>query len=245
MNTPLYEISNLELFIAFIPVLPILFILYKWQLKVRNSLYALSRMLIQLSIVGYFLAYIFKADNALIVVGIITTMFILSGWIALHSIEKQRHILYKYAFLAIACSSSLILLLITQGVLGLNPWYQPAFMIPLASMILANAMTSVSLAAERMNAETIRGADYKIARTIAFEASLIPILNALFAAGLVSLPGMMTGQILSGVSPLIAARYQIIVMCMIFSSAGMSAAIFLSLSKNYYSSLPQPPLKTS
>ena len=58
---------------------------------------------------------------------------------------------------------------------------------------------------------------------------MIPVINSLFAVGLVSIPGMMTGQILSGVSPLIAARYQIMVMCMIFASAGISTAIFLSL----------------
>ena len=66
-------------------------------------------------------------------------------------------------------------------------------------------------------------------RIEALKASLIPITNSLFAVGLVSLPGMMTGQILSGVSPFIAARYQIMVMCMIFASAGISAASFLAL----------------
>jgi putative ABC transport system permease protein len=58
---------------------------------------------------------------------------------------------------------------------------------------------------------------------------MIPVFNALLAVGIVSLPGMMTGQILSGVSPLIAARYQIMVMCMIFASAGISTAVFLAL----------------
>jgi len=63
------------------------------------------------------------------------------------------------------------------------------------------------------------------------KAALIPIINSLFAVGLVSLPGMMTGQILSGISPLIAVRYQIMVMCMIFGAAGISAAAFLLLAK--------------
>ena len=57
----------------------------------------------------------------------------------------------------------------------------------------------------------------------------VVVVGALFAVGLVSLPGMMTGQILSGVSPFIAARYQIMVMCMIFASAGLSTALFLLL----------------
>jgi putative ABC transport system permease protein len=76
-----------------------------------------------------------------------------------------------------------------------------------------------------------RNIDYMTARGIALRAALIPITNSLFAVGLVSLPGMMTGQILSGISPLIAVRYQIMVMCMIFSAVGISTAIFLILIK--------------
>lgn len=102
-------------------------------------------------------------------------------------------------------------------------------MIPLAGMIFANAMNSVSLAGERLMAEINRNISYEQARIIALQASLIPITNSLFAVGLVSLPGMKTGQILSGVSPFIAARYQIMVMCMMFASAGISSTIFLAL----------------
>ena len=61
---------------------------------------------------------------------------------------------------------------------------------------------------------------------------MIPVINSLLAVGLVSLPGMMTGQILSGVSPLVASRYQIMVMCMIFASAGISTALFLAMIRN-------------
>jgi len=98
-------------------------------------------------------------------------------------------------------------------------------------MIFAGAMNSVSIAAERMQTEMRRDVPYMEARGVALKASLIPIVNSLFAVGLVSLPGMMTGQILSGVSPLIAARYQIMVMCMLFASAGMSSACFIALIK--------------
>ena len=65
------------------------------------------------------------------------------------------------------------------------------------------------------------------ARRTALDAALIPQLNALFAVGLVSLPGMMTGQILSGIDPLVAVRYQIMVMCMVFGSGGLAAAAYL------------------
>jgi len=85
---------------------------------------------------------------------------------------------------------------------------------------------------ERLKAELDRNISYDKAKSIALKASLIPITNSLFAVGLVSLPGMMTGQILSGISPHIAIRYQIMVMCMIFSAVGLSSYLFLTFSKN-------------
>ena len=143
--------------------------------------------------------------------------------------------LYPKAILALAIGGLTTLALVTQGVLDLTPWYWPNYFIPLAGMILANGMNSVSLAADRLQAEIGRDVPYDKARNIAFRASLIPITNSLFAVGLVSIPGMMTGQILSGVSPLIAARYQIMVMCMVFGGAGISSAVFLTLIKNDFS----------
>ncbi len=111
--------------------------------------------------------------------------------------------------------------------LELDKWYFPKYSIPIAGMIFANSMTSVSLAAERLASEISRGVDYVNARRVALQTALIPVINSLFAVGLVSLPGMMTGQILSGVSPLIAARYQIMAMAMIFASSGISTIMFL------------------
>ena len=90
-------------------------------------------------------------------------------------------------------------------------------------------MNPVSIAAERCQAELDHGHSPEKARYIAMQTAMIPLVNSLMAVGLVSLPGMMTGQILSGVSPLIAARYQILVMCMLFSASGISVACFLHL----------------
>jgi len=137
--------------------------------------------------------------------------------------------LLGYSLIAIAGGGIFNLALITQGVLHADPWYQPAVMIPLAGMIFSNAMNSVSLAGERLYSELGHHNDFRRARNTALQAAMIPLINSLLAVGLVSLPGMMTGQILAGTSPLIAARYQIIVMCMVFSSGGISAALFLWL----------------
>ena len=98
-------------------------------------------------------------------------------------------------------------------------------------MIFANAMNTVSIAAERFESE-IESRDYVHARQQAVKAAMIPQINTMFAVGLVSLTGTMTGQILAGVSPLIAVRWQIMVMCMIFGSAGISVACYLWSLKN-------------
>jgi putative ABC transport system permease protein len=148
-----------------------------------------------------------------------------------------RQTLYLKSLLAIFLGGGTTLALMSQAVLGLTPWYLPSYLIPLGGMIFANSMNSISLAGERLTAELNRDIPYNKARSIALQASLIPITNSLLAVGLVSLPGMMTGQILSGISPLIAARYQIMVMCMTFGSAGLSAAIFLVLIKKDLSRL--------
>jgi len=231
MSQSIQTIPLLNLSLAFIPALLTVGILFKWSLNSTNALYAVSRMLVQLLIIGYFLSYIFDSKNAGIILIILAVMVFASSWIALGTVTEKRLQLYKYALLSIAVGGGATLALITQGVLVLDPWYAPQSMIPIAGMIFANAMNSVSLAAERLGAEVGRNVPYDEARNIALQSSLIPVINSLFAVGLVSLPGMMTGQILSGVSPLIAARYQIMVMCMILGSAGIATAYFLVLVK--------------
>jgi putative ABC transport system permease protein len=130
---------------------------------------------------------------------------------------------------AIAASGLAMLAIVTQLVLDLPRWFEPSFVVPLAGMIFANAMNTVSLAAERFESERDRDVDIVGARRAALDAALIPQINGLLAVGLVSLPGMMTGQILSGIEPLVAVRYQIMVMCMLFGSSGLSAAAYLAL----------------
>ena len=235
MNDSIQTIPYLNLVLAFLPVIVVILILWKWKSGFGTSIYAIFRMLIQLLLIGYVLAYIFEADSSIIVIAVLAVMLFSSSWIALRTVSVSRKKLYLWCFCAITVGGGTTLLLITQGVLNLHPWYLPSYMIPLAGMIFASAMNSISLGAERLEAEISRGASFDQARNIALQASIIPITNSLFAVGLVSLPGMMTGQILSGVSPFIAARYQIMVMCMMFGSAGISSALFLMLIKREFS----------
>ncbi len=229
MKTPIQLIPFTSLALAFIPVAVVIAILYRWTRGYGTEIYGFSRMLGQLLLVGYFLAYIFEADSAWIVLLVIAVMVFASSSIALRTVKEQWRQLYWRSFISILVGGGTVLALVTQGVLALEPWYMPSYFTPLAGMIFANAMNSVSLAADRLYAEAGRDVPYEKARNIALRSSLIPMTNALFAVGLVSLPGMMTGQILSGVSPLIAVRYQIMVMCMVFGAAGISSALFLTL----------------
>jgi len=231
MEQTIATIPLTNLAIAFIPVFLVLVILARWSLPQKRTWHALVRMLVQLLLVGYVLSYIFESDSAWVIGSLLLVMVLFSSWIALNNIESSKKSLFKSAFSAIFFSSLLVLIVITQGVLSLEPWYQAKTLVPLAGMVFANGMNSVSLCGERFFSELKRGEEYINARNIAFKASMIPNINALFAVGVVSLPGMMTGQILAGVSPFIAARYQIMVMCMVFASAGLASAIFLVLNK--------------
>ncbi|MBT3216876.1 MAG: ABC transporter permease [Candidatus Marinimicrobia bacterium] len=237
MNETITTIPFSSLVLVFLPVAVVIGLLHTWSLEWKNAIYAILRMLIQLLLIGYFLSYIFESEDASITVGVLSVMVFAASWIALGSIQHKRRAFYQFALLSILVGGGLTLLLVTQFVLQLDPWFMPRYMIPLAGMIFASSMNGVSLAAERLESEMTRDVSYFKARGIALRAALIPITNSLFAVGLVSLPGMMTGQILSGISPLIAVRYQIMVMCMIFSAVGFSTAMFLMLIKPQLSEL--------
>ena len=225
----MYQITPVDLAVAFIPVLITLVIIFYWAKSVKSALIALFRMLIQLMLIGYALNFIFNANSQWLILLVLIFMLVMASWISLNALPVDKRPLFFYSISAILCGGGLNLVFITQGVLHIDPWYQPQIIIPIAGMIFSNSMNAVSLAGERLFSELEHKIDYLDARNTAFQASMIPIINSLLAVGLVSLPGMMTGQILAGTEPVIAARYQIIVMCMIFSSAGISAALFLHL----------------
>ncbi len=227
MTEHLPSITGLNLALAFVPVVLVLIILFRWSMEAGTAIYALIRMLAQLLIVGFFLNYLFAANELYLLLIVFSVMISAAAWIGLRTVPLARANLWFFSTISILLAGGSILWLVTALVLGLSPWYQPRFSIPLAGMIFANGMTSISLCAERLFTEGQRQTEYKVARNQAFQAALIPIVNSLFAVGLVTLPGMMTGQILSGVSPLIAVRYQIMVMCMLFASAGLTTYFFL------------------
>jgi len=223
-------IPVINLALVAIPAALVVLILWRWSANAGASVYALARMVIQLCLIGYILTYIFETEHAALVLCVLSIMLAVSSWIALRSVPDRRKELYFKALIATLIINACMLALITQAVLESRPWYAPSIVIPLAGMVFAVGMNGISLFVERYFAELERVDDHT-ARNIAYKATLIPITNSLLAVGLVSLPGMMTGQILSGVSPLIAVRYQIMVMLMLFASTGLTSALFYYLIK--------------
>ncbi len=231
MNTSVQAISWSGLALAFLPAAVVVGIMLRWAAGAGVALYATVRMLVQLLLIGYVLVYIFEAEQPAIIILVLIIMLVVASWIAIRPVQRKEPHVYRHALIAISVSGVLTLILVSQFVIGVDPWFSPRYLIPLAGMIFAGAMNTVSLAAERLHAETERGASREESRRIALQASMIPMINTLFAVGLVALPGMMTGQILSGVSPVVAAKYQIVVMTMLFGVSGVSAAIYIALTQ--------------
>lgn len=212
---------------ALLPVLVVAVIYARWQGSMRQVLWATTRMVVQLLLVGYALQLIFAQESKPLSLAILLLMILVSTAISLRHLSHRDRCQWQGALLAIGVAGSLNLALVVGVVLDASNWYAPDTLIPLAGMVYANCMNAVSLASERFDSDSQHGESYPVARNKAFGAAMLPQINSLLAVGLVSLPGMMTGQILSGVSPLIAVRYQIMVMCMILGSAGISAALYL------------------
>lgn len=229
MDATVSTIPLWHLLAAFAPSLLLLAIMQRWRLGAWSALYANFRMLAQLLAVGYVLTYVFETKQPIVVLAVVALMIGASSWIALRPLGEGRAARYAQVLLAISIPGVVMLGIVTQLVLDLPQWFEPHVVVPLAGMIFANAMNSVSLAAERFESEQRGGGDVAEARRVALDAALIPQINGLLAVGLVSLPGMMTGQILSGIDPLVAVRYQIMVMCMVFGSGGLGAALYLQL----------------
>lgn len=240
MNGALPTISLASLLIAFAPSLVLLAVMRRWSLSAGEALYANFRMLIQLLGVGYVLTYVFETDQFWVIAAVVFLMIGAAAWIALRPLAARSPRLFLIALAALGINGLLMLGIVTQWVLDLPRFFEPRFVVPLAGMIFANAMNTVSLGAERFESERGRGEGYVDARRSALAAALIPQVNALLAVGIVSLPGMMTGQILSGVEPMIAVRYQIMVMCMTFGTAGLAAATYLVLIKSMHATQTEP-----
>ncbi len=221
-------ISWLSLMWCSIPVLLVCVIYVYWQGRISEVLSASARMTVQLVGVGYVLVALFGNPSPWITAAVLSLMIVAAGWISVRPVQQMRGF-FKPALIALGVAVAVHLLISLKLVMGVETWYEPRVIIPLAGMYFSNAMNAISLAAERYASELTEGKSLEKAKTTAFHAAMIPQVNSLLAVGVVALPGMMTGQILSGVSPLIAVRYQIMIMTMVLGASGLGAATMLWL----------------
>ncbi len=214
-----------------------------------QMLWASVRMVVQLLAVGYLLHVVFTINSPLPVVLILLVMVGFSLQVMGARVRRKMPRFYRVVGSSIVAGCGGVTFLFCSLVVGYAPWYDPRYLIPLAGMIIGNSMNGASLAAERLAAElrerreeietaiclgaTARQASETAVRN-AFRAALIPTMNTMAAMGIVSLPGMMTGQILSGTAPTIAVRYQIAIMCAITGAVAMTAFLILLQGYRHY-----------
>jgi len=229
--------KTIELYNLLYLIIPLILVWYFYKSWVKNTteiINATLRMIIQLLLIGYVLVYIFNTESYFIGILILLFMLFISSWIALRNIKNKTKNEYILILIALSISGLVHLYIVIVFVLRLEDIYIAHYVIPIAGMLFANVMNSLSLGIERFEMEYLKNKDFQESRAISFKASMIPQINSLLAVGLVSLPGMMTGQILSGIDPLIAVRYQIMIMSIILSSSGVGIIIYFLLKKKNY-----------
>jgi putative ABC transport system permease protein len=201
-----------------------------------------GRSLLQLLVVGYFLALIFALNQPIAVLAVLAIMLSIAAIVAKNRISQKQKGLLPLVWVSLLISTLLTLGYAIVVIIRPAQWFAPQYLIPLAGMVLGNSMNSASLAGERLrsliqqNRREIEthlclGATAKQAiagyQKTAIHASLIPTLNQMMVVGIVSLPGMFTGQVLAGIDPLNAASYQILILFMI-AFANLVTAILVT-----------------
>ncbi len=198
------------------------------------------RTVLQLTLVGYLLVYVLMIDRWYLVLAVLFLMLAAATKAAVDRQDSKPPGLFRITGAALLLGSGLTLIYVSVMVVHVDPWYNPRYLIPLFGMIIGNAMNAAALAADRLagemetrhaeieaylalGASSVRAAQEPVRR--ALRASLIPTVNSLMVVGIVSLPGMMTGQIIAGSDPLVAIRYQIVVMFMLGSAVALSAVV--------------------
>ncbi|KJR97298.1 MAG: ABC transporter permease [Desulfobulbaceae bacterium BRH_c16a] len=244
----LISLSSFDLAIAASLLVVLSFFSMLLSLGLEKKIILLScRMTAQLLLIGLVLRYLFASGSLLLVLLMATVMLLAAGrevW------ARQRRKIagisgYTLSIGAMFVSSFSVTVLALVVIIRVDPWYTPQYAIPLLGMLLGNTMTGISLAMDRMTDQlyTLRGVieqrlllgqtwqeASRDIRSDCMRTGMIPIINSMAAAGLVSLPGMMTGQILSGTPPVEAVKYQILIMFLIAAGTGFGVicAIWMS-----------------
>lgn len=201
---------------------------------------AAARTVAQLTLVGFVLRRVFDASGPWLVVALVLGMSGLAAREALQRSQRKMAGTTALAWSALLAGVTLSVGTASALVIRADPWWTPQYVVPLSGMVLGNGLTGVSLAVDRLLSDLVAGraaveqrqalglSVWAATRPIvaaALRAGMTPILNAMAVAGLVSLPGMMTGQILGGADPMDAVAYQIVVMFLIASATATTTTL--------------------
>lgn len=211
----------------------------------KPLLWGSVRTFVQLTLVGYALTYIFIINNLWMIIAIIIIMCYIASRTAVKRTPNVPNYPSVLAFFSLLASTFLVGSIVTGLIIGPEPWYSARIVIPIFGMILGNSMNGIALSLDRLyNESRSRAAEIEAMLTFgatpwesirssvreAIRAGMTPTINSLMVVGLVSLPGMMTGQILGGADPQEAVRYQIVVMLMISSAVAIGCLMLVGLS---------------
>lgn len=215
------------------------------RLKLEKKLAIASvRTVVQLSLIGYALGWVFQVGNWWSIPIVLLVMFAAASRAAVKRSSRSFRGLTVLAFGALVASGMVTIFTITFAVVGARPWYTPQYLIPLLGMVLGNGLTGISLCVDQIlqrlderrdlvDMELSLGASrWEAARSPLAESvrrGMIPIINSMMVVGVVSLPGMMTGQIIAGQVPVEAVKYQIMVMFMIAGGTSMGSILIALL----------------
>ncbi len=212
----------------------------------KQLVIAALRMIVQLFFVGWILTELFQRVSLGWTLLTALIMLVFAGY-EVQSRQQKRFIglwSFTVGLTAMMIPATLVTLLALTIFLQAEPWYHPRFALPLLGMILGNTMTGISLGLNTLTttvhrdyaateAQLALGASMQTAiRPITQEAlrtGMMPIINSMAATGVVSLPGMMTGQILSGVDPAVAVKYQILIMFLIAGATALGVLLAVQL----------------
>ena len=243
----LISLSSLDLFLAALLVVALSGLSVRLKLGLGLQLIvAALRTTGQLLIVGLILTSVFSEAKLSWVILITLVMLGVASWeILARQQRKLRGWLgFSVSALSLFVSSFFITIVALVFIIKVDPWYTPQYAIPLLGMLLGNTMNGIALGMDRLVQTAwqqrfiieqrlmLGESDVDAIRDIrrdSMRAGMIPIINAMAAAGIVSLPGMMTGQILAGSEPVEAVKYQILIMFLITAGTGFGVISALHL----------------
>ena len=241
------QLSVFDLALASVLVLALALIAYLLRLGLtRSLLVAGARTAIQLSLIGLVLKVLFDTVHVGLMSALIAIMLGVASYEVLARQNRPLRGVWGVAVGSAALFSSAVVTTLAAVVviIGVDPWYTPQYLVPLLGMLLGNTMNGIAIGLERLTAgayqsqreieaQLMLGHDWRRAiaavRHESLRAGFIPIVNGMAAAGIVSLPGMMTGQILAGNSPVEATKYQILIMFMVASGTGFGVVVAVLL----------------